>query len=128
MPVIWSVFQTFKLFEKLADHDRERLLAELRRREENQSVPSAIQELEISDEPHKVPEEQHAEAAPADSSPLNAGDVSSQVTGPPAPATAPPAQAMAPPAQASAASKASDWWGKRLLFFSVIGSSHKLNY
>lgn len=45
------VSKTFKLFEKMADHDRERQQSELRRRQERQSVPPpAVQELEISTE------------------------------------------------------------------------------
>ena len=40
-----SPLQTFKLFEKLAEHDRERHL-----REESRSVPPAVQELEIATE------------------------------------------------------------------------------
>lgn len=79
MPVIRSVFQTFKLFEKLAEHDRERLLTELRKKEESQCVPPAVQELEITDESHKVSEEQSKEVVQAESSSVNAADVSSQV-------------------------------------------------
>ncbi|TNM92084.1 hypothetical protein fugu_019096 [Takifugu bimaculatus] len=74
------VLKTFKLFEKLADHDRERLLTELRRREESQCVPPVAQELEISDESHKEPEEQRVEAAQLESSSANAVEGSSQVT------------------------------------------------
>ncbi|TWW66220.1 nudC domain-containing protein 3 [Takifugu flavidus] len=74
------VLKTFKLFEKLADHDRERLLTELRRREESQCVPPVAQELEISDESHKEPEKQRVEAAQLESSSANAVEGSSQVT------------------------------------------------
>ncbi|XP_029693094.1 nudC domain-containing protein 3 isoform X6 [Takifugu rubripes] len=73
------VLKTFKLFEKLADHDRERLLTELRRRDESQCVPPVAQELEIS-ESHKEPEEQRVEAAQLESSSANAVEGSSQVT------------------------------------------------
>lgn len=100
--MIRSVFQTFKLFEKLAEHDRERLLTELRRREESQCVPPAVQELEITDESHKVSEEQSKEAAQAESSSVNAADVSSQVK-----ACSSPERSSVPD-QASAASKDSD--------------------
>lgn len=94
MPVIGSVFQTFKLFERLAEQDRERLLTELRRREESQSVPSAVQELEITDESHKVSEEQSSEAAKAESTSCSSSGSSSSGGG--------------VPDQASAASKDSD--------------------
>lgn len=76
--MIQSVFQTFNLFEKLAEHDRERLLTELRRREESQCVPPAVQELEITDESHKDSEEQGSEAVQAEGSSVNAADVSCQ--------------------------------------------------
>ncbi|KAG7218757.1 hypothetical protein INR49_007294 [Caranx melampygus] len=37
---------TFKLFEKVAEHDRERRQSEMQKREESRSVPPAVQELE----------------------------------------------------------------------------------
>ncbi|XP_037609661.1 nudC domain-containing protein 3 [Sebastes umbrosus] len=56
------VFKTFKLFEKLAEHDRERQLSELQKREESRCVPPAVQELEIvADSPPEETEEQSAE-------------------------------------------------------------------
>lgn len=98
-----SVFQTFKLFEKLADHDRERLLTELRRREESQCVPPAVQELEISDESPDVPKEQSNEAVQSETSSMNATDVTSEVT-----ARSSAETSSSTPNQASAASKDSD--------------------
>lgn len=104
MLVIGSVFQTFKLFEKLAERDRERLLTELRRREESRCVPPAVQELEITDESHKDPEEQSSEAVQAESSSDNTADVSSQAkTG-----SLSERSSSSVPDQASAASKVSD--------------------
>lgn len=59
------VLKTFKLFEKLADHDRER-----KRRAESRSLPPAVQELEVSSEPQEEPskqatEEPHVGTAPS---------------------------------------------------------------
>ncbi|XP_034752051.1 nudC domain-containing protein 3 [Etheostoma cragini] len=51
------VFKTFKLFEKLAEHDRERLQSELQKREESLCAPPAVQELEIRDQPPDEREE-----------------------------------------------------------------------
>ncbi|KAJ0057482.1 hypothetical protein NL108_009208 [Boleophthalmus pectinirostris] len=47
------VLKTFKLFEKVAERDRERQLSELQRREEGRTVPPAVQELEVSSDPPK---------------------------------------------------------------------------
>ncbi|XP_035524258.1 nudC domain-containing protein 3 [Morone saxatilis] len=58
------VFQTFKLFEKMADHDRERQLSELQKREESRSVPPAVQELEIAAEPPEGAEEKSSNPPP----------------------------------------------------------------
>ncbi|XP_053195516.1 nudC domain-containing protein 3 [Scomber japonicus] len=46
------VLKAFKLFEKVADHDRERHMSELQKRDESKSVvpPPAVQELEIQSE------------------------------------------------------------------------------
>ncbi|KAL7376142.1 hypothetical protein ABVT39_001930 [Epinephelus coioides] len=66
------VFKTFKLFENLADHDRERQLSELQKREQSQCVPPAVQELEVAAE---ETEEQSTEAAQTESSPSDAGGV-----------------------------------------------------
>lgn len=52
------VSKTFKLFEKLAEHDRERRLSERQKREESPCVPPAVQELEVVAEP---PEERSTE-------------------------------------------------------------------
>uniref|UniRef100_UPI0037E81FA1 nudC domain-containing protein 3 n=1 Tax=Semicossyphus pulcher TaxID=241346 RepID=UPI0037E81FA1 len=68
------VFKTFKVFEKVAEHDRERKLSELRRREESRCVPPpAVQELEISAE---ETEEQSTEAAQTEKSIPDPGSVS----------------------------------------------------
>ncbi|KAF3701641.1 NudC domain-containing protein 3 [Channa argus] len=64
------VLKAFKLFEKLAQQDSERQLSEGSRR-----VPPAAQELEITAEHHEESEEQSTEAAPMESSSLDAGDV-----------------------------------------------------
>ncbi|XP_076615029.1 nudC domain-containing protein 3 [Chaetodon auriga] len=80
------VFKTFKLFEKMADHDRERQLSELQKREESQCVPPAVQELEISAEPPEGTEERSTEEAQAERSSLDAGDVSAEASVSPQPA------------------------------------------
>ncbi|XP_051268389.1 nudC domain-containing protein 3 [Dicentrarchus labrax] len=82
------VFQTFKLFEKMADHDRERQLSELQKREESRSVPPAVQELEIAAEPPEGTEEKSAEAAQTQSSSSSSsdgGEVPAEATGAPQP-------------------------------------------
>ncbi|XP_070781044.1 nudC domain-containing protein 3 [Enoplosus armatus] len=70
------VFKTFKLFEKVADHDRERRLSELQKREESRCVPPAVQELEIAAEPPEEAEEPSTEAEQTESSTSDAGGVS----------------------------------------------------
>ncbi|XP_018549668.1 nudC domain-containing protein 3 isoform X2 [Lates calcarifer] len=70
------VLKTFKLFEKLAEHDRERQLSEMQKREESRCVPPAAQELEVVAEPQEETEEQSTEAAQMESSPPDAGNVS----------------------------------------------------
>ncbi|KAK2818556.1 hypothetical protein Q5P01_024117 [Channa striata] len=70
------VLKTFKLFEKLAEQDRERQLGELQRREESRCVPPAVQELEVPAEPREETGERSTEAAPVESASLDAGDVS----------------------------------------------------
>ncbi|KAM7368541.1 hypothetical protein PAMP_012875 [Pampus punctatissimus] len=65
------VLKTFKLFEKVAEHDRERRLSELQKKEESRSVPAAVQELEISSTPQEETEEQSEEAPKMKSSPLD---------------------------------------------------------
>ncbi|XP_029300101.1 nudC domain-containing protein 3 [Cottoperca gobio] len=74
------VLKTFKVFEKLAEHDRERQRSELQRREESRCIPPAVQELEIAAEPPKETEEQSNEAAQSESSPSDAVDVSAPAT------------------------------------------------
>ncbi|XP_070845806.1 nudC domain-containing protein 3 [Chaetodon trifascialis] len=81
------VFKTFKLFEKMADHDRERQLSELQKREESQCVPPAVQELEISAEPPEGAEERSAEEVQAERSSLDAGDASAEASVSPQPAS-----------------------------------------
>lgn len=77
------VFKTFKLFEKLAEHDRERQLSELQKREESQCVPPAVQELEISAEPPEESEEQSTEdSSPASSGPATGPQPDSSSSGP----------------------------------------------
>lgn len=61
--------QTYKVFEKLAEHDREARVSQLQKREEKerQSVPAAVQELEItSDTPPEETEEPSRVAAQAE--------------------------------------------------------------
>lgn len=77
------VLKTYKLFEKMAEHDRERQLSELRRRQESQCVPPpAVQELEVTAEETG---EQSTEAAQAQSSsslaPKASAPASSEATG-----------------------------------------------
>uniref|UniRef100_H3D7S3 NudC domain containing 3 n=1 Tax=Tetraodon nigroviridis TaxID=99883 RepID=H3D7S3_TETNG len=98
------VLKTFELFEKLAEHDRERLLAELRRREESQRVPPVVQELEITDEAHTVSEEQSSEPVQVESSSVAAEEVSSQVEA----QSSSESSNSSVPNQAAAASKDSD--------------------
>ncbi|XP_070706312.1 nudC domain-containing protein 3 [Pempheris klunzingeri] len=66
------VFKTFKLFEKVADQDRERRLSGLQKREESRRVPAAVQELEVTAEPPEGAEGQSTEAAQAESSSVDA--------------------------------------------------------
>ncbi|KAA8579210.1 hypothetical protein FQN60_000032 [Etheostoma spectabile] len=56
---------TFKLFEKLAEHDRERLQSELQKREEGLCAPPAVQELEIRDQEEPGTEEGSPGEGPA---------------------------------------------------------------
>lgn len=72
--------QTFKLFEKLADQDRERQLTELQKRQGSRCVPPAVQELEITAEPAEATEEQSVGVAQTESSTPAAGDASSAPT------------------------------------------------
>ncbi|CAK6976455.1 nudC domain-containing protein 3 [Scomber scombrus] len=70
------VLKTFKLFEKVADHDRERHMSELQKRGESKSVPPAVQELEIDSESQEETRGQRAEAAQTERSAVGSGDVS----------------------------------------------------
>lgn len=80
------VFKTFKLFEKVSEHDRERRQSELQKREESRCVPPAAQELEVAaEETEEEEEEERAEAAPTASaaesaSSSDAGDVRAEAT------------------------------------------------
>lgn len=65
------VFKTFKMFEKVAEQDRERQLSERQRKEESRSAPPAVQELEVSAEP---PEEQSAAAEQREEPSPDGGD------------------------------------------------------
>lgn len=65
------VFKTFKLFEKVADQDRERRLSQ----QQSQSVPAAVQELEVSSDP---PEGAVEEAQTTASSSSGVRDVSAE--------------------------------------------------
>ncbi|XP_063336590.1 nudC domain-containing protein 3 isoform X2 [Pelmatolapia mariae] len=67
------VLKTFKLFEKLAEHDRERAVSELKKREETRYVPPAVQELEVASEPCEETKQQSTEAAQMENSPSGSG-------------------------------------------------------
>uniref|UniRef100_A0A3Q2Q5K5 NudC domain-containing protein 3 n=1 Tax=Fundulus heteroclitus TaxID=8078 RepID=A0A3Q2Q5K5_FUNHE len=59
--------QTFRLFEKLAEQDRERALSERQKRQESARAPPAAQELEVASEPcEATPEEGGAEPSQMD--------------------------------------------------------------
>ncbi|TKS85034.1 NudC domain-containing protein 3 [Collichthys lucidus] len=97
------VFKTYKLFEKMADHDRARQLSELQKREDSGSAPPpAVQELEIAAEPSEETEEPSAEAAVAAPA-ADAGDVSAEATANPQAASGGPEQ----PAEGEQAAAAS---------------------
>lgn len=68
--------QKYRLFEKVAQRDRERQLSELQKREESRSVPQAVQELEITSETPQETEEPSREPAQAESSTVDAGAAS----------------------------------------------------
>lgn len=67
--------QTFKLFEKLAEQDRERQLSEMQKRAESRCVPAAVQELEVNTEPQEGKEEPSPETAPKESASDDGGNV-----------------------------------------------------
>lgn len=60
------VLKTFKLFEKVADCDRERRLSEVQRTKDR-PVPAAVQEFEITSEPQAECPQPSTEEAPSDS-------------------------------------------------------------
>ncbi|KAM9307307.1 nudC domain-containing protein 3 isoform 1-T2 [Pholidichthys leucotaenia] len=57
------VLKTFKLFEKMAEHDRGRALSELQKREASRCLPPAVEELEVASEEM---EEQNSETTPSE--------------------------------------------------------------
>lgn len=69
----------------MADQDREQRLNELRKREESQRVPAAVQELEITAEPQEGTEEQSKEVEQPENLSLDAGDVSAEAAVSPKP-------------------------------------------
>ncbi|CAJ1070020.1 nudC domain-containing protein 3 [Xyrichtys novacula] len=100
------VLKTFKLFEKMAEHNRERQLSELRRRqEESQCVPPpAVQELEIAaEETEEQSSEaaQQAESSSSSSDPVKASaPTSSEATGSSQPdSSSSSSGALGPPSQ-----------------------------
>ncbi|XP_007572025.1 nudC domain-containing protein 3 [Poecilia formosa] len=71
------VLKTFGLFEKLAEHDRERALSEQRKREESSRAPPPAQEVEVSSELCQATEEKSgAEPSRTESASSDAGQVS----------------------------------------------------
>ncbi|KAM4719542.1 nudC domain-containing protein 3 [Anableps anableps] len=71
------VLKTFRLFEKLAEHDRERALSEQQKREESMRAPPAAQELEVASEPCQATEEKSStEPSRMESASSDAGEVS----------------------------------------------------
>lgn len=60
------VLKTFRLFEKVAEHDREKQLNELQRRKDSTSVPAAIQEFELSSEPQAESPQPNSKEAHSD--------------------------------------------------------------
>ncbi|XP_068191152.1 nudC domain-containing protein 3-like [Antennarius striatus] len=74
------VHKTFKVFEKLAQHDRDRQLSELQKREEGRRAPPAAQELEVVAEPQHESEEPSVEAALKDSSSVKVEEVLAAAT------------------------------------------------
>ncbi|KAI3362462.1 hypothetical protein L3Q82_012752, partial [Scortum barcoo] len=75
------VLKTFKLFEKVAEHDRERQLSELQKREESRRVPPAVQELEVATEAPEGTEEKSTEPTPTQSSSSDVSEVSAEASG-----------------------------------------------
>lgn len=71
------VLKTFKLFEKVAEHDRERQLNELQRRKDGRSVPAAVQEVELSSEPQAECPQPSREEAQSDALAVTVKDVPS---------------------------------------------------
>lgn len=88
--------QTFKLFEKVSEQDRQRRLSEMQKREDSSaSVPPAVQELEVATEPQEEPSR---EAAQVESPAPEAAQVSA--------AAAPEANVSPQPSSSSSAQAA----------------------
>uniref|UniRef100_A0A3P8VGM5 NudC domain containing 3 n=1 Tax=Cynoglossus semilaevis TaxID=244447 RepID=A0A3P8VGM5_CYNSE len=70
------VHKTFKLFEKVAEHDRERQLSQKQKTAESRCVLAAAQELEVTTELHKDREQPRSEEAKMEEAcSVDAGDV-----------------------------------------------------
>ncbi len=91
----------------MAEHDRERQLSELQKREGSRRVPPAVQELEIAAEAPEAPEEQSTEAAPTESSFSDVGDVSAEASVGPQPDSSTNSSDPGPSAQGDQAAAAS---------------------
>uniref|UniRef100_A0A3P9IV15 NudC domain-containing protein 3 n=1 Tax=Oryzias latipes TaxID=8090 RepID=A0A3P9IV15_ORYLA len=68
------VLKTFRLFEQMADQDRQRALGQLQNMEESRGVPPAVQELQVSSEPPKAEERSGVEAPQPESAASEAPD------------------------------------------------------
>ncbi|XP_004074512.1 nudC domain-containing protein 3 [Oryzias latipes] len=68
------VLKTFRLFEQMADQDRQRALSQLQNAEESRGVPPAVQELQVSSEPPKAEERSSVEAPQPESAASEAPD------------------------------------------------------
>ncbi|KAM4635022.1 nudC domain-containing protein 3 [Polymixia lowei] len=101
------VLKTFKLFERVAEQDKERHLRELQQREETTTVPPVVQELEVKSEIQQETLEQNTEAAAAESSPPGAVEPSSSATSKPATSPQPHGSSPAQPSQGDQANAAS---------------------
>ncbi|KAI4901037.1 hypothetical protein NFI96_034314, partial [Prochilodus magdalenae] len=124
------VLKTFKLFEKLAAHDRDRVM---QLAEEAKAVPPAVQELEVQSQPEDVaPAEVKQESKPAATSstePATAAETHSKNSAQPAEsqqptAAAAPAAAPAPVAPAPAASSDSSTAAPRQAGFQASADSY----
>lgn len=73
------VLKTFKLFEKVAERDRQ--LSELQKREESRRVPAAVQELEVATEAPEGSEQKSTEPTATPGSSADVGEVSAEASG-----------------------------------------------